>query len=84
VEGRNTGQYMLEMTKIRSNPVHTDQYAGSVPSDHNQGQAVAWWNHCRSLESSDISSSFFTRLLKKGAVDLPDTLVVSIATSWKW
>jgi len=30
---------MLGSTKIRSN-LHTDQYAGSVPSDHSQGQAL--------------------------------------------
>jgi len=30
-----------------------------------------WWNHCRSLESPDISTSFFPRPLKKGVVDLP-------------
>jgi len=39
-----------------------------------------WWCHCRSLGSSEISTSFFARQLKKGRVDLPYTPVVSIAT----
>jgi len=30
-----------------------------------------WWSHCRSLESPDISMSFFVRLLKKGVANLP-------------
>jgi len=49
-----------------------------------------WWTtgvphlqlveHCRSLGSPDMSTSFFARQVKKGAVDLPYTTVVSIAT----
>jgi len=39
-----------------------------------------WWSHCRSLGSPEMSTSFFARQLKKGAVDLPYTPVVSIAT----
>ena len=42
-----------------------------------------WWSHCRSLGSPEMSTSFFARQLKKGAVDLPYTPVVSIATGWK-
>ena len=29
-----------------------------------------WWSHCRSLGSPEMSTSFFSRQLKKGAVDL--------------
>jgi len=39
-----------------------------------------WWSHWRSLGLPDISTSFFVRPLKKWAVDLPYTPVVSIAT----
>jgi len=39
-----------------------------------------WWSHCSSLGSPEMSMSFFARQLKKGAVDLPYTTVVSIAT----
>jgi len=39
-----------------------------------------WWSHCRSLGSPEMSTSFFARQLKKGAMDLPYTPVVSIAT----
>jgi len=39
-----------------------------------------WWDHCHCLGSLHISTSFFAKQLKKGAVDLPYTLVVSIAT----
>jgi len=39
-----------------------------------------WWSHCPSLGSPEMSTSFFARQLKKGAVDLPYTPVVSIAT----
>jgi len=38
-----------------------------------------WWSHYPSLGSPEMSS-FFVRQLKKGAVDLPYTPVVSIAT----
>jgi len=37
----------------------------------------SWWSHCRSLRAPEMSTSFFSRQLKKGAVDLP---VVPIAT----
>jgi len=37
-------------------------------------------HHCRSLGSPEMSTSFFARQLKKGAVDLLYTPVVSIAT----
>jgi len=30
-----------------------------------------WWSHCRSLGSPEMSTRFFARQLKKGAVDLP-------------
>ena len=60
--------------KIRSNS-HTGQYAGSISPDHSQGQT---------LGLPDASTSFFARPLKKGAVDLPYTPVVSIATGYKW
>jgi len=39
-----------------------------------------WWSHWRSLRSPDTSTTFFVRPLKKGAVDLPYTSMVSIAT----
>jgi len=39
-----------------------------------------WRSHCPSLGLSEMSTSFFARQLKKGAVDLPYTPVVSIAT----
>jgi len=39
-----------------------------------------WWSHCCSLGSPDMSTSFFATQLKKGAVDLLYTPVVSIAT----
>jgi len=39
---------ILRMAKIRSN-MHTCQYAGSVPSYHNQGKR--WWSHYHSLGS---------------------------------
>jgi len=39
-----------------------------------------WWSHCCSLESPEMLTSFFARQLKKGAVDLPYTPVVSMAT----
>ena len=38
-----------------------------------------WWSHCRSLGSPEMSTSFFARQLKKRAVDVPYTPVVSIA-----
>jgi len=38
-----------------------------------------WWSHWCSLVSPG-TSSFFEKTLKKGAVDLPYTPVVSIAT----
>jgi len=37
------------------------------------------WSHCCSLGSSEMSTSFFARQLKKEAVDLSYTPVVSIA-----
>jgi len=43
-----------------------------------------WWSNWHSLGSPDTSTSFFTRPLKKRAVDLPYTPVVSIATGCKW
>ena len=63
----------LSVAKIRSN-LHTGQYAGDVPSDHGQRQALV------EPLSPKMSTSFFARQLKKGAVDLPYTPVVSIAT----
>jgi len=39
-----------------------------------------WWSHCPSLGLPEMSTSFFARQLKKGAVDLSYTPVVSIAT----
>jgi len=39
-----------------------------------------WCDHCRSLGSPEMSMSFLARQLKKGALDLPYTPVVSIAT----
>jgi len=39
-----------------------------------------WWSHCPSLGSPETSTSFFARQLNKGAVDLPNTPVVSIVT----
>jgi len=41
-----------------------------------------WWSHYRSLMSPEMSTSFCATQLKKGAVDLPYTPVVSIATGW--
>jgi len=64
-------------SKVRSNS-HTGQSAGSISPDHSQGQM--WWRHWHSLGSPDTSTSFFARPLKNGAVDLPYTPVVSIAT----
>jgi len=32
-----------------------------------------WWSHCPSMGSPEMSTSFFARQLKKGAVDLPYT-----------
>ena len=37
-----------------------------------------WWSHCPSLGSPEMLTSFFARQLKKGAVDLPYTPVISI------
>jgi len=42
-----------------------------------------WWSHCPSLGSPEMSTNFFAKQLKKGAVDLPYTPVVSIAIGWK-
>jgi len=42
-----------------------------------------WWSHWHSLGLPDTSTSFFARPLKKGAVHLPSTPVVSIATGCK-
>ena len=67
--------------KIRSN-LHTGQYAGSVSLTTARDRR--WWSHWRPLGSPDTSTSFFVRPFKKGAVDLPYTPVVSIATGWKW
>jgi len=39
-----------------------------------------WLSHCRFLGSPEMATSFFAGQLKKGAVDLPYTPVVSIAT----
>ena len=65
--------------KIRSN-LHTSQYAGSVSQDHSQVQTLMKSLPLpQSLGSPDASTSFFVRPLKKGAVDLPYTPVVSIA-----
>jgi len=61
-------------TMMRSN-LHIGQYAFGVHFGDRR-----WWKHCHSLESPDISTSFFVRSLKKWTVDLPYTPVVSIAT----
>jgi len=42
-----------------------------------------WWSHWHPLGSPDTSTRFFARPLKKGAMDLPYTPVVSIATGCK-
>jgi len=42
-----------------------------------------WWNNCQSLGSPEISTSFFTRQLQKGAVDLLYTPVDAIASASK-
>jgi len=67
------------VAKIRSN-LHTGQYASGVPSDHGQRQALVEPLSLLSLGSPEMSTSFFARQLKKGAVDLPYTPVVSIAS----
>ena len=70
----------LRVAKIRSN-LHTGQYASGVPSDHGQRQALV-----KPLYLSGVAwnvNKFFATQLKKGAVDLPYTPVVSIATGWK-
>jgi len=36
-----------------------------------------WWSHCHFLGSPEMSTSFFARQLKKGAVDLQYTPVVT-------
>jgi len=44
-----------------------------------------WWSHWHSLGPPNTSTSlFFARPLKKGAVDLLYTPMVSIATGCKW
>jgi len=63
--------------KIKSN-LHTGQYTGSISPGHSQGQTLV--EPLALLESPDTSTSFFVRPLKKGAVDLPYTPMVSIAT----
>jgi len=56
--------------------LHTGQYAGSILTTARDRH---WWNHCHALGSPEISMNFL-RQFKKGAVDLPYTPVVSIAT----
>jgi len=42
-----------------------------------------WWSHCLSLGSPDMSTCFFARQLKQGAMDLPYThLVAEPFTKW--
>jgi len=43
-----------------------------------------WWSHWYYLGTPDTSTSFFAIPLKKGAVDLPYTPVVSTAIGCKW
>jgi len=59
------------MAKIRSN-LHTGQSAGSVPSEHSQGQAL--------VEPLSLPGGFFARQFKKETVDLPHTPMVLTAT----
>ena len=69
------------VAKIRSK-LHTGQYMLLVVFPLTTARDRRWWSHCHSLGSPEMSTSFFARQLKKGAVDLPYTVtpVVSIAT----
>jgi len=67
--------------KVRSNS-HTGQYAGSISPDHRQGQMLV-----EPLVLPGITrhiNEFLCKTTQKGAVDLPYTPVVSIATGCKW
>jgi len=69
--------------KIRSN-LHTGKCAGSIFPGHSQGQTLVPGGAAGAPRGRQThrSTSFFEdeRPLKKGAVDLPYTPVVSIAT----
>jgi len=66
--------------KIRSNS-HTGQYAGSISLEHSQGQTLV-----EPLVLPGVArhiNKFLRKTTQKGAVDLPYTPVVSIATGCK-
>jgi len=64
------------VAKIRPK-LPTSQYAGSVLSDHSQGQALV---ESLSLPMITGQRRFFARPIKKEAKGLPYTPMVSIAT----
>ena len=73
----------VTIKQARSNDIAAGQCAGEVPSEHSQGQAL--------VEPLDLIpgvtrhlNTFFAKPLKKWAVYLPHTPLVSIATGWKW
>jgi len=68
--------------KVRSNS-HTGQYAGSISPDHSQGQTLVEPLALPGI-ARHINKFLRKTTQKKGAVDLPYTPVVSIATGCKW
>ena len=84
--GSDTGQYTKSNKKeeqIISDEICTQaNMLATFPLTTTR--ARRWWRHGRFLGWPDISTSYFARALKKGAVDLPYTAVVSIATGLKW
>ena len=78
VTGRNTDA--LRVAKVKSS-LHTSQYAGGVPSDHGQRQALVEPLSLRGVAWN--GNEFLCETAQEGSVDLPYTPVVSIASGWK-
>jgi len=68
--------------KVRSNS-HTGQYAGSISPDHSQRKTLVEPLALPGV-TRHINKPLRKTTQKRGAVDLPYTQVVSIATGCKW